>query len=179
MFIKLKATCPSIKPITCLALPVLTHQLSNTKRSTSAYSRLVTASKCGVQFALCLGLKAKKWRKLKEHSVENHNTNCSIGRMTDLHSGGRWVWVQVVHSFFFWKSHLFAYMSLKFSSDITATWHSWTHQNGKLTTQIFWLLINICFCLFFTVLWRHWCGETTGNSCGTFLSKPHRQTVVN
>ena len=48
-----------------------------------------------------------------------------------------------------------------------------------LETQICWLLINICFCLFLTVCWIHQCREKTENSCGTFLLKPHIQTVVN
>ena len=46
-------------------------------------------------------------------------------------------------------------------------------------TQICCLLIDNCFCLFFAARWMHWCKEKTGNSCGTILSKPHRQTVVN
>ena len=77
---------------------------------------------------------------------------------------------------------------LKSSFDSTVTWHSkhtlkWDLRvklNAHyLGTQIWWLLINICFCLFLTVCWIRQCREKTENSCGTFLLKPHIQTVVN
>jgi len=56
---------------------------------------------------------------------------------------------------------------------------TWAKLNARhLGTRICWLLINSYFCSFITARWRHWCKGKTVNSCCTFLSKPHRQTVV-
>ena len=85
---------------------------------------------------------------------------------------------------FFQKSILFAHTIFKiqlwYHCPSTHRNRTWAKLNARhLGTQIYWLLIDSCFCLFFTVRWRHWCREKTVNSCGTFLSKPCRQTVVN
>jgi len=46
------SVCPSVTPITRLGLLVSTHQMSNTKHSSSACSKFVTASSCLLPFAL-------------------------------------------------------------------------------------------------------------------------------
>jgi len=94
--------------------------------------------------------------------------------------------------FFVFENHTFCIqVFLKFSFDSTVTWHSKPHSKHTWKQDLSeikcsssgnsnnWLLIDICFSLFFTVHWRHWCRQKTGNSCGKFLSKPCRQTLVN
>ena len=62
--------CLSVMLLTHLGLPTLTYQLPNTINPSSSY---VIASECGDQIAFCSGLKMKKWRKLEQHSIENHS----------------------------------------------------------------------------------------------------------
>ena len=71
--------------LTRLGLPTLTYQLPNTINPSSSYFKF-TASLCGDQLAFCSHL--KKWRKLKQHSMENHSTDSSMVSATDLDSGG-------------------------------------------------------------------------------------------
>ena len=59
--------------LTCLGLPKSTYQLPNTINPSSSYYKFVIVSECGDQIAFCSGLKTKKWRKLEQHSIENHS----------------------------------------------------------------------------------------------------------
>ena len=85
------------------------------------------------------------------------------------------------------NQYLLHALFLKFSFDMLLLGIPSMHWNGTweklnashLGTRLWWLLMDIFFCWFFTARWRYWCKEKTGNRCGTFLSKPRRQTVVN
>ena len=124
----------------------------------------------------------KKWRKLKQHSMENHSHIAQwIEQLTCIQevagsnpAGGH----------FFPKINTFCmHIFLMSSFDSSFAWHSnalkWDLSELKQGIRLWWLLMDICFHLFFTAHWRHRCREETKNSCGTFLSKPRRQTVVN
>ena len=63
----------SITLITRLKLPTSTYQLCNIINPSSSYFKFVTTSECGDQIVFCSGLKTKKWRKLEQHSIENHS----------------------------------------------------------------------------------------------------------
>ena len=84
----LLSVCPSFMLLTRPRLPRLTYQLPNTINPLFSYFRFVITSLCSGQLAFCSRLKMKKWRKLEQHSTENHSTNNSVGRAADLHSGG-------------------------------------------------------------------------------------------
>ena len=140
---------------------------------------LLQLCQCNGQLAFCSRLKTKKWRELEQHSIENHSTNSSKGRAADLHSGGRGFessWWTV----FFFECHTFCIHFLKFSFHTTVTWHS-KHASEQDLSKIectssgnstMVIANGYLLHLFFTACWRHWCGETTGNSSGAFLSKP-------
>ena len=111
-----------------------------------------------------------------------------MGSSTDLHLGGpgfesSW-WTD-----FFFKYHYFLPTRFFSTSTLIAlllgipSMHrngTWVKLNAHhLETQLWWLLMDIYFHSFFTVRWRHWSSQKIGNSCGTFLSKPRRQTVIN
>ena len=96
------------------------------------------------------------------------------GKVTDLHSGGcrfesSW-WAE-----FFLKINTFCIHAFFLNSALIALlfdipsmhWNgSWAKLNTHhLGTWLWWLLMDICFCLFFTAPWRHWCREKMGNSC--------------
>ena len=69
------------------------------------------------QIAFCSGLKTKKWRKLEQDSM---------GRATDLHSGGRGSNPASEQIFFSLKSiflRSYTFLKFKFSIDNTVTWH--------------------------------------------------------
>ena len=66
------SVCLFVTPLTHLELSTWTYQLPNTINPSSSYFEFVTASKCSDQIAFCSGLKTKKWRKLEQHSIENH-----------------------------------------------------------------------------------------------------------
>ena len=66
IYIKLKS-CSSVTLITQLGLSTSPYQLPNTRNSSSS---LVNAVASLIVF--CSRLKAMKWRKLKQHSIENH-----------------------------------------------------------------------------------------------------------
>ena len=109
----------------------------------------------------------------------------SMVRATDLRS---WVQIQLLTRFFFSKINTFciqvfkspALIALLLGISSTHRNRTWAKLNARhLGTQLWCLLMDICFCSFFTVRWKHRCREKTKNSCNTFLSKPRRQTVVN
>ena len=174
-------------PITHLGLPTLTYQLPNTLNSSSSYFKFVTTSWCSDQLAFGSKLKAKKWRRFEQrvplkttaHIAQWEEQLTCIREVVGSNPAGKQI--------FFLKSVLFAYTFFKVSFDSTVTWHSKLALKRDLSklntchlgTWLWWLPIDICFCLFFTARWRYWCREKTGNSCGAFLSKPRRQTVVN
>ena len=67
------SVCLSVTPITHLGRPTVTYQLPNIINPSSSYLKFVTMSECGDQIAFCSRLKTKKWRKLEQHSIENHS----------------------------------------------------------------------------------------------------------
>ena len=80
IYIKLKSrpsVClsvrPSVTPLTRLKLPTSTYQLPNIINPSSSYFEFVTVSECSDQIVFCSRLKTKKWRKLEQHSIENHS----------------------------------------------------------------------------------------------------------
>jgi len=114
----------------------------------------------------------------------------SMGRASDLHSGGRGFRIQLVNRFFFYlKINTFCIHAFKNSVLMTLLLGiPNTHRNGTwaklnvrhLGTRLWLLLIYSCFCSFFTACWRHWCRGKTGNSCYLlWYINPRRQTVVN
>ena len=112
--------CPSVMPITHLRLSTSTYQLPNIINPSSSYFKFVTTSECGDQIPFCSRLKTKKWRKLEQHSIENHSHMAQwveqltcIQEVAGLNPAGE-----------LWKSILFACTLLKFSFDNTVTWHS-------------------------------------------------------
>ena len=143
-----------------LELPTSTHQLLNTINPLPGYFKFITAGSCRVQFVL--------WRQRSWATFHwNHSTHSSTDNATDLHSESRGFGEKILII-------LFACTFLKFSFDSTVTWHfkhtlKWKLSARHLGTRICWLLMDICFRLFFTEHWRYWCREKTGNSCGTFL----------
>ena len=80
IYIKEKS-CPSVCLSVCLSVTLLIrlglatspYQLPNIKNPSSSSFKFVTASKCGDQLAYYSRLKTKKWRKLEQHSIENHS----------------------------------------------------------------------------------------------------------
>ena len=80
IYIKLKSylyVCLSIQSFVTLITPLVlltsTYQLSTIINSSFSYLKFVTTSECGDQIAFGSGLKTKKWRKLEQHSIENHS----------------------------------------------------------------------------------------------------------
>ena len=76
IYIKLKSrpsVCLSVTLITHLGQPTVIYQLPIIINPSSSYFKFVTVSECGDQIAFCSGLKTKKWRKLEQHSIENHS----------------------------------------------------------------------------------------------------------
>ena len=68
---------------TPLRLSTSPYQLLNTKNPSSSSFKFVSASKCGDQLAFYNHLKTKKWRKLEQHSIENHSRMAqSVVRLT-------------------------------------------------------------------------------------------------
>jgi len=59
--------------LTLLGLPTSPYQLPNTINLSFSYFKFVIASECGDHIAFCSRLKMKKWRKLEQHSIENHS----------------------------------------------------------------------------------------------------------
>ena len=80
IYIKLKS-CPSVclsvrlsvTLLTLLELSTSPYQLPKIKNPSSSSFKFVPASKCGDQLAFYSRLKTKKWRKLEQHSIENHS----------------------------------------------------------------------------------------------------------
>ena len=67
------SVCPSVTLLIRLGLSTSPYQLSNIKNPSSSSFKFVTASKCGDQLAFYSRLKTRKWRKLEQHSIENHS----------------------------------------------------------------------------------------------------------
>ena len=133
IYIKLKS-CPSVTLLTRLRLLTSTYQLPNIINPSSSYFKFVTVSECGDQIAFCSRLKTKKWRKLKQHSIENHSHMAQ--------------WVEQLtckqevagsnpdgEQFFFEDQYFLHTRFLKFSFDNTATWHS-KHASKRNLSEI-------------------------------------------
>ena len=97
-----------------------------------------------------------KWRKLEQHSIENHSHIAQwVEQLRRLQ-----VQIQLVNTFFFEKQYLLLGTPRMHRSG------TWAKLNARhLGIQICWLLMEICFCSSFTARWRHWCRGKTGNSC--------------
>ena len=67
------SVCLSVTLLTRLGLLTSLYQLANIKNPSSSSFKFVTASKCSDQLAFYSCLKTKKWRKLKQQSIENHS----------------------------------------------------------------------------------------------------------
>ena len=61
------------KLMTRLGLSTSPYQLPSIKNPSSSSSKFVTMNQCSDQLAFYSCLKTKKWRKLEQHSIENHN----------------------------------------------------------------------------------------------------------
>ena len=59
--------------LTHLGLPASTYQQPYIINPSFFYFKFVTKSECSDKIVFCSGLKAKEWRKLKQHSIENHS----------------------------------------------------------------------------------------------------------
>jgi len=128
----------------------------------------------------------KKWKKLEQRSIENHSHITQwVVQLTCIQEGAGSI-PAGKQAFFLLKINTFCTHFLNLALIPLLLGIPSTHWNGTwaklnthhLGTRICWLLIDSCFCLFFTARWRHWCREKMVNSCCTFLSKPHRQTVI-
>jgi len=101
------SVCLSVMPITHLGLPTSTYQLPKTINPSSSTSSLSPQVNAVIRLRSAAG-----WRRRSRENLSNipsKTTAISMGRATDLHSGGcgfefsRWT------DFFFWKSILFVY----------------------------------------------------------------------
>ena len=72
----------SVTSITRQGLPVSTHQVPNTKRSSSAYCKFITASSRTLLFALQSELNAKVQRKLEQPGIPLKTTADSVEHLT-------------------------------------------------------------------------------------------------
>ena len=89
-----------------LGLSTLPYQLCNIKNPSSSSFKFITASKCGDQLAFYSRLKTKKWRKLEQHSIENHSHMAqSVVQLTCIQEAR--VRIQVVKSLFFFEYQYF------------------------------------------------------------------------
>ena len=117
------SVCLSVTLLILLGLSISPYQLPNVKNPSSSSFKFVTASKCGDQLAFYRRLKTRKWRKLEQHSIENHSHMAqSVVQLTCIQEvagsnpGGK--------QLFFWISILLQTRFLEFSFDITVTSHS-------------------------------------------------------
>jgi len=112
-----------------------------------------------------------------------------MGRAADLHSGGHgfefsWCTLFFLKINTFWI-HFFkspALIALLLGTPSMHQNKTWAKLNACHLETRLWLmgyLRSFFTASFFTACWRHRCREKTKYSCGTFLSKPHRKTVVN
>ena len=114
---------PSVTQLTHLGLSTSPYQLPNIKNPSSSSFKFVTASKCSDQLAFYSRLKTKKWRKLEQHSIENHSHMAQlvvqltcIQEVACSNPG--------VEQIFFWLSILLQTRFLEFNFDDTVTSHS-------------------------------------------------------
>jgi len=167
--------------ITHLGLPTSTYQLSITINL--SYILLLQVYHRELMWWLHCVLQWVEDEEVEKTRATFHWTPqpySSMGRA--VHSGGRRL--KFSRWTLFWKSILFVYTLIVLLLGITSTHGTWVKLNAlHLGTRLWWLLMDICFrSTAFTARWAHWrhrYREKTKNSCGTFLSKPHRQTVVN
>jgi len=108
----------------------------------------------------------------------------SMGRATEevagLNPAGEQIFFSKINTFAYTFFLISALMTLLLGITSTHRNRTWAKLNAHLLgTRICWLLIDSYFGSFIAARWRHWCRGRTVNSCRTFLSKPHRQTLVN
>ena len=123
--------------------------------------KFVTASECGDQIVFCSGLKMKKWRKLKQHSIRNHSHMAQwVEQLTCIQevAGSNPAGKQI----FFRKSILFAYKFFLNSALIALLLGTskWDLSEIKRTSSGNSTMVIANGCL----RWRHWCREKTVNS---------------
>ena len=108
---------------TRLGLSVSPYQLPNIKNPSSSSFKFVTTSQCGEQLVFYSCLKMKKWRKLEQHSIENHSHIAQwVVQLTCIQKvmGSNPVGEQI----FFEYQYILQARFLEFSFDNTVTSHS-------------------------------------------------------
>jgi len=127
IYIKLK-TCPSVclsvTLLTLLELSTLPYQLPNIENSLLSSFKFVSASKCSDQLTFYSHLKSKKWRKLEQHSIENHSHMAQwvvqltcIQEVVGSNPGGEQIFLNIntfANRFFriqFWQHCYFAFQA--------------------------------------------------------------------
>ena len=139
-----------------------------------------------MQWSDC-GLKTKKWRKLKQHSIENYSCMAQwveqltcIQEVVSLNPAYEQIFFLKISTFCI---HVFFLNSALITLLLGIPSMHWNGTGAKLNTPhlgtwLWWLLIDSCFHSFITARWSHCCREKTVNNCCTFLPKPLRQTMV-
>jgi len=142
-----------VTPITRLGLPRSTYQLSNTINPPSSYFKSVTASECGDQIAFCSRLKTKKWSNIPSKTSVKPQPHGSMGRATDLHSGGRKFefsrWTEFFLKINIFCIHVLALITLLLGIPSMHWNGTWAKLNAcHLGTRICWWLMNWQLLLF-------------------------------
>ena len=104
------SVCPSVTLLIRLGLSTSQYQLLNIKNSSSPSFKFATASKCGDQLAFYSRLKTKKWRKLEQHSIENHSHMAqSVAQLTRIQEvvGSNPVGEQIFFEYQYFCKHVF------------------------------------------------------------------------
>ena len=129
---------------TPLRLSTSPYQLLNTKNPSSSSFKFVSASKCGDQLAFYNHLKTKKWRKLEQHSIENHSHMAqSVVQLTCIQVAGSnpggeqiFFWISILLQTRFFRIQFWQHCYFTFQACIEAKLErNWTH-------VIFFLLVD-------------------------------------
>ena len=171
------------------SLQMVTRLLPKAKNRPSIYiCQFVTLR--GIQSLLCSGLKEKKWRKFEQNCTENHRKIAKLIEYVDRKC--KIVGLDTGSETLFWELILFVCMVLRllFASLLVvfqACLVMWLESKIKCTssshhlgTWLHWLT------LIFAFVYLLQCVEDTDIEkrqkiavVATFVSKPHRQTLVN
>ena len=118
---------PVYHAVTHLGPSTSPYQLPNIKNPSSFSFKFVTASKYDDQLAFYSRLKTKKWRKLEQHSIENHShitqlavqLTC-IQEIVGLNPGGEQIFFEYLllqtrfqHCFFTFQAHIEAKLNAR------------------------------------------------------------------
>ena len=76
------SVCLSDTLITHLGLQSSTYHLLNIINPSSSSFKFVTVSECDNHITFCSWLETKKWRKIKQHSIENHSMAQWVEQLT-------------------------------------------------------------------------------------------------